>query len=45
MIPDPQQPYDDPLWRATMGRLHAGAIGYGIGMGLLVAALIWKWPF
>jgi hypothetical protein len=42
----PIQPCDDPIIQLQMGQLWAGAIGYAIGMVLLVGMLIWQfWPW
>jgi len=38
---EPLQPCDDPITQDEMGLLHAGAIGWGIGMLGLIGVMIW----
>lgn len=33
----------DPIIEMQMGQLHAGAVGWGIGLLMLVGCLIWSW--
>ena len=43
MMSEPRPFSDDPIICDMMMQLHAGAVGYAIGLAMMVAVLIWEW--